>query len=81
MLDTESEPKTVLIYITPTSLLEKIGINLKICRLIPLDVLKILNKSQKYLRLYCFKTPLSNNMPRGSNIKPSTFICGNPLNQ
>ena len=80
MLDTESEPKTVLIYIILISLLERTGINFKIRHLIPLGILRIPNKSQEYLRLYYFKTPLPNSTPKSSNIKPSTFIYSNLLN-
>ena len=80
MLDTKSELKTVLIYITLISLLKRMGINLRICYLIPLGVLRMLNKLQEYLRLYYFKTSLPNNTPKGFNIKPSTFIYSNLLN-
>ena len=80
MLDTKSEPGTVSIYITPTSLLEKMGINFKICYLIPLGVLKMLNKLQEYPKTYYSETPLSDNMLRGFNIKPSTFIYSDLLN-
>ena len=79
--DTENKPKMVSTYITPTNLLEKMGTNFKIHCLIPSDILKMPDESQEYLRLYCFKTPLSDSMPKGSNIKPFTFIYGNPLNQ
>ena len=44
VLDTKNKPEIVLIYITPTSSLERMGINLKIYYLIPLDILKMLNK-------------------------------------
>jgi hypothetical protein len=44
MLDTKSKLGMVLIYITPISLLERTGINLKIHYLIPLGVLRMLNK-------------------------------------
>jgi hypothetical protein len=44
VLDTKSKPGMVLIYITPTSSLERIGINLKIYCLILLSVLRMLDK-------------------------------------
>ena len=80
MLDTKSKLGTVLIYITPINLLERIGINLRLRYLIPLGVLRILDKLQEYPKIYYSKTPLPNSTPRGSNIKPSTFIYGNLLN-
>ena len=70
----------VLIYITLISLLERTGINFRIYYLIPLGVLKILNKLQKYFKIYYSKTPLPNSTLRGFEIKPSTFIYGNLLN-
>ena len=63
------------------SLLERTGINFRICYLIPLGVLRMLNKSQEYFRIYYFKTPSPNSTLRGSKIKPSTFIYGDLLNQ
>jgi len=42
--DTKSELGTVLIYITLINLLERTDINLRLCRLIPLGVLRILDK-------------------------------------
>jgi len=81
VLDTKSELGIVLTYITPTSLLEKTGINLRLYCLIPLGVLRMPDKLQEYPRLYYSKTPLPNSTLKGSNIKPSTFIYGNLLNQ
>ena len=45
VLDTKSKPGIVLIYITLISLLERTGINLRIYYLIPLGVLRMLDKS------------------------------------
>jgi hypothetical protein len=44
VLDTKSKPGTVLIYITLTNSLERTDINLRLCRLIPLGVLRMLDK-------------------------------------
>jgi hypothetical protein len=44
VLDTKSKLGTVSIYITPISSLEKTGINFKIHYLIPLGVLRMLDK-------------------------------------
>ena len=63
------------------SSLERTGINLKIHYLIPLGVLRMLDKLQKYSKIYYSKTPLPNNILRGSKIKPSTFIYSDLLNQ
>jgi len=71
----------VLIYITLISLLERIGVNLRLYYLIPLGVLRMPDKLQKYPRLYYSETPSPNSMPKGSNIKLSTFIYGDLLNQ
>ncbi len=80
-LDTENEPGIMLIYITPMSLLKKKkNKNLKNCCLIPLSVLKIPNKLQKYFGLYCFELFLPNNTPKSFHIKPFTFINNDPLN-
>ena len=76
-----SKPKIVSTYITPISSPERMGTNFKIYCLIPSGVLKMLDKSQEYLGLYCSETPLPNSTPKGSNIKPSTFIYSNLLNQ
>ena len=81
VLDTKSELGTVSTYITPKNLLERMGINLRIYYLILLSILRMLDKSQKYLKSYYSKTPLPNSTPRGFNIKLSTFIYNNPLNQ
>ena len=81
MSDIESESGIVSIYITPMSLPEKMGINLKNYCLIPSGVLKMPDKLQKYPRLYCFKIFLPNSTPKGSHIKPFIFIYNNPLNQ
>ena len=56
------------------------GINLRICCLIPLGVLKMLNKLQEYPKIYYSKTPLPNSMLRGFKIKPFTFIYSDLLN-
>jgi len=80
VLDTKSELGMVLIYITLISLLERMGINLRLYRLIPLGILRMPDKLQEYPRTYYSKTPSPNSTPRGSNIKPSIFIYGNPLN-
>jgi hypothetical protein len=80
-LDIKSKLGTVLIYITLISLLERTGINLKIYCLISLSVLKMPDKLQEYSRIYYSETPLPNSMLRGFNIKPSTFIYSDPLNQ
>ena len=81
MLDTESELGTVSTYITPISLLERMGVNLRLYYLIPLGVLRMPDKLQEYPRLYYSKTSSPNSTLKGSNIKPSTFIYGNLLNQ
>jgi len=81
VLNTKSEPGIVLTYITLTSLLKRIGINLRLYYLISLGVLRMLNKLQEYPRLYYSKTPSPNSTLKGSNIKPSTFIYSNLLNQ
>jgi len=44
VLDTKSELGIVSIYITPTSSLKRMGINLRIYCLIPSSVLRILDK-------------------------------------
>jgi hypothetical protein len=44
VLDTKSELGIVLTYITLISLLKRIGINLRLYYLIPLGVLRILDK-------------------------------------
>jgi hypothetical protein len=79
--DTESEPGTVSTYVTPTSSPERTGTNLRLCRPIPSGVLRMPDESQEYPRSHCSETPSPDSTPKGSNIKPSTFICGDPLNQ
>ena len=81
MLDTKNKLGMVLIYITPISSPEKTGINLKICYLIPLSVLKMLYKLQKYSKIYYSETFSPNNMLRGFKIKLPIFIYSNLLNQ
>jgi len=44
VLDTKSELEIVLIYITLISLPERIGINLRLYYLIPLSILRMLDK-------------------------------------
>ena len=57
VLDTKSELGIVSIYITPTSSLKRTGTNLRICHPIPLGVLKMLDKSQKYFNYIILKLP------------------------
>jgi len=55
--DTKSKPGTVLIYITPTSLPERMGINLRLCRLIPLGVLRMLDSYKNILGYIILRLP------------------------
>ena len=74
MSNTKNKLEIVSIYITPTSSLERTGINLKIYYPIPLGILRMLNKLQEYSKIYYSKTLSLNNTLRGSKIKPSIFI-------